>query len=101
MRGYSRGISAAIRSSRSTCTRPAACPWSTNRLARRAIDVHGVADSSALDATRDQVIRRDAQDSTVADFTEAAPGVAVIDSSDMSVEETVDAVLALLPQSMR
>lgn len=71
------------------------------RLARRAIDVHGVADSSALDATRDQVIRRDAQDSTVADFTEAAPGVAVIDSSDMSVEETVDAVLALLPQSMR
>jgi cytidylate kinase len=71
------------------------------RLQRRALDVHGVADPSALEATRDQVVRRDAQDSTVAAFTEAAPGVSVIDSSDMTVDETVDAVLALLPEGLR
>lgn len=69
----------------------------SERLARRARDVHGEADDAALAATRDQVVRRDAQDSTVAVFTEAAPGVVVIDSSDLTVEQTVDAVLALLP----
>jgi cytidylate kinase len=71
------------------------------RLARRAIDVHGVADESSVAATRDQVVRRDAQDSTVAAFTQAAPGVEVIDSSDLTVEQTVDAVLALLPEGVR
>lgn len=71
------------------------------RLARRALDVHGVADEAAVAATRDQVVRRDAQDSTVAAFVEAAPGVRVIDSSDMTVDETVDAVLALLPEGAR
>lgn len=68
------------------------------RLARRARDVHGAADADAVAATRDQVVRRDAQDSTVAAFTEAAPGVAVIDSSDLTVDETVDAVLRLVPE---
>lgn len=68
-----------------------------SRLARRARDVHGADDADAVAATRDQVVRRDAQDSTVAAFTEAAPGVAVIDSSDLTVEETVDAVLRLIP----
>lgn len=71
------------------------------RLARRALDVHGVADESAVAATRDQIVRRDAQDSTVAAFTEAAPGVSVIDSSDLTVDQTVDAVLALLPEDSR
>jgi len=71
------------------------------RLARRAMDVHGVADDDAVEATRDQVVRRDAEDSTVATFTEAAPGVTVIDSSDLTVDETVDAVLALLPAGAR
>lgn len=71
------------------------------RLARRALDVHGVADEAAVAATRDQVVRRDAQDSTVAAFVEAAPGVSVIDSSDLTVDETVDAVLALLPEGAR
>jgi cytidylate kinase len=69
----------------------------SERLARRARDVHGAADAEAVAATRDQVVRRDAQDSTVAAFTEAADGVTVIDSSDLSVEQTVDAVRALVP----
>jgi cytidylate kinase len=71
----------------------------SERLARRARDVHGEVDPAALAATRDQVVRRDAQDSTVAAFTEAAPGVSVIDSSDMTVDETVAAVLALVPSA--
>ena len=71
------------------------------RLARRAIDLHGVSDDRSVAATRDQIVRRDAQDSTVAAFTEAAPGVDVIDSSDLTVEQTVDAVLALLPEESR
>lgn len=71
------------------------------RLARRAIDLHGVSDDRSVAATRDQVVRRDAQDSTVAAFTKAAPGVEVIDSSDLTIEQTVDAVLDLLPEGSR
>jgi len=66
------------------------------RLARRALEVHGSDDDDAIAATRDHVVRRDAQDSTVATFTEAADGVTVVDSSVMSFEETVAAVLALV-----
>lgn len=66
------------------------------RLARRALEVHGTDDADAIAATRDHVVRRDAQDSTVAAFTEAADGVAVVDSSALTFEETVDAVLALV-----
>jgi cytidylate kinase len=66
------------------------------RLARRARDVHGAADEAAVAATRDQVLRRDADDSTVASFLQAANGVDVIDSSELSLDETVEAVLALV-----
>ena len=66
------------------------------RLARRALEVHGADDAAALEATRDQVLRRDADDSTVAAFREAADGVTVVDSSAMTLEQTIDAVLALV-----
>ena len=66
------------------------------RLARRALEVHGTDDAVARDRTRDHVVRRDAQDSTVVTFTEAADGVTVVDSSALSFEETVEAVLALV-----
>jgi cytidylate kinase len=66
------------------------------RVARRARDVHGAADEAAVAATRDQVLRRDAEDSTVASFLQAAPGVDVIDSSKLTLEETVEAVLDLV-----
>jgi cytidylate kinase len=66
------------------------------RLARRALEVHGTDDAVALDRTRDHVVRRDAQDSTVVTFTEAADGVTVVDSSALTFEETVEAVLALV-----
>ena len=66
------------------------------RLARRALEVHGTDDAEAIERTRDHVVRRDADDSTVATFTEAVEGVTVIDSSALTLEETVDAVLALV-----
>jgi cytidylate kinase len=58
--------------------------------------VHGRDDDAAIDATRDHVVRRDAQDATVADFLEAGEGVTVVDSSDLSFEETVNAILDLV-----
>jgi CMP/dCMP kinase len=66
------------------------------RLARRARDVHGVADDDALARTRDQVLRRDADDSTVSTFLHAAEGVVVIDSSHLSLDDTVAAVLEVI-----
>ncbi|MCR6703465.1 MAG: (d)CMP kinase [Cellulomonas sp.] len=68
------------------------------RLARRARDVHGSDDEAAVAATHDQVLRRDADDSTVAQFHVAADGVVTLDSSDLDFEETVEAVLAIVAQ---
>jgi cytidylate kinase len=64
------------------------------RLARRALEVHGSDDEAALAATRDQVLRRDADDSTVSSFHEAADGVLHLDSSALTFEQTVAAVLS-------
>jgi CMP/dCMP kinase len=66
------------------------------RLSRRALEVHGVADEVAVAATRSQVVRRDERDSTVAAFTQASDGVDVVDSSHLSLDETVRAVLDLV-----
>ena len=63
------------------------------RLARRALEVHGRDDEAALAATRDQVLRRDADDSSVAQFMQAADGVVLLDTSGLSYEQTVQAVL--------
>ncbi len=68
------------------------------RLARRALEVHGSDDEQALAATRDQVVRRDADDATVASFLEASDGVLHLDSSGLSLEQTVDAVIAVVAQ---
>lgn len=66
------------------------------RLARRALDVHGVADAAAVDRTRDEVLRRDADDSTVVEFQVAADGVVTVDSSHLDFEQTVQAVLTVV-----
>lgn len=68
------------------------------RLARRALEVHGSSDAEALAATRDQVVRRDADDATVASFLQAADGVLHMDSSGLSLEQTVDAVLGVVAE---
>ena len=63
------------------------------RLRRRSAELHGVTDDAAVEATRDQVVRRDRDDSTVSTFTEAAEGVELVDTSELSLEESVEAVL--------
>ena len=68
------------------------------RLRRRSLDVHGHASAEAVEATKDQVLRRDADDSTVMEFQVAADGVVTVDSSDLDFEQTVQAVLAVVEQ---
>lgn len=63
------------------------------RLRRRSAELHGATDPSAVEATRDQVVRRDRDDSTVSSFTEAAPGVTLVDTSELDFDESVEAVL--------
>jgi len=68
------------------------------RLERRTRELHGSVDEAGLAATRDQVVRRDRDDSTVSQFTVAADGVCTIDSSSLSLQEVVAAVLALVEE---
>ncbi len=63
------------------------------RLRRRSAELHGTDDAASVEATRDQVVRRDRDDSTVSTFTEAAEGVVLVDTSDLDFDESVEAVL--------
>lgn len=63
------------------------------RLRRRSTELHGASDAASVEATRDQVVRRDRDDSTVSSFTEAADGVTLVDTSDLGLEESIEAVL--------
>ncbi|MEP7034894.1 MAG: (d)CMP kinase [Dermatophilaceae bacterium] len=66
------------------------------RLARRAMELHGDSDHAAVNATHDQIVRRDADDSTVSQFMQAAPGVSLVDTSDLDFQESVDAVMSVV-----
>ena len=66
------------------------------RLRRRSAELHGSTDAAAVEATRDQVVRRDRDDSTVSTFTEAAPGVVLVDTSGLDFAQSVAAVLAVV-----
>lgn len=66
------------------------------RLRRRSAEVHGTSDEDAIAATRDQVLRRDRDDSMVSQFTVAADGVVTVDTSDLDFDESVEAVLAVV-----
>ncbi|GGL23568.1 (d)CMP kinase [Phycicoccus endophyticus] len=68
------------------------------RLRRRSAELHGSADAAAVEATRDQVVRRDRDDSTVSAFTRAADGVALVDTSELGLEESIAAVLDVVAQ---
>lgn len=67
-----------------------------DRLARRAVERHGAADEQAIEATRDEVIRRDAQDSTVSEFMSAHEGVVTLDNSGFAPDETFAAAVAIV-----
>lgn len=64
------------------------------RVARRQAELGGTVDTA--DVT-DQVIRRDADDSTVAQFHAAAPGVVVVDSTHLDLSQVVEAICELVP----
>ncbi len=66
------------------------------RLRRRSAELHGTVDAAAVEATRDQVVRRDRDDSTVSTFTEAAEGVVLLDTSELDFDESVEAVLDVI-----
>jgi cytidylate kinase len=66
------------------------------RLARRAREIHGNADPDSLASTRDQVLRRDADDSTVVQFHRAADGVVTLDSSALDLDGTIAAVIDII-----
>ena len=63
------------------------------RLRRRSKELQGHAADHAVEATRDQIVRRDADDSTVSDFMEAAEGVTLVDTSDLDFDQSVQALL--------
>jgi cytidylate kinase len=69
------------------------------RLSRRAKELHGEAGDAAVSATRDQIVRRDQDDSTVSQFMLPAPGVTALDTSDLNFEQSVEAVLAVVATS--
>jgi cytidylate kinase len=63
------------------------------RLRRRGIQLGGTQNAEQLAA---QVTQRDAKDSTVVNFTQAADGVVTLDSSDLDFAGTVDAALVIV-----
>jgi len=63
------------------------------RLRRRGIQLGGSQNAEQLAA---QVTARDAKDSTVVNFTQAADGVVTLDSSHLDFDETVDAALGIV-----
>jgi len=63
------------------------------RMARREAQEGGTLSEAQL---RDQVVRRDRDDATVSQFEAPAPGVTLIDSTYMTLEEVADAVIALV-----
>jgi CMP/dCMP kinase len=67
------------------------------RVARRAKELHGMVDDQTVADTSDEVLRRDDEDSSVVEFRRAADGVVVIDTSALSFEDVVDAVVDLVP----
>ncbi len=62
------------------------------RIARRSAELSTV----STEATAQQLASRDAQDSRVVDFMNAAEGVTTLDSTDLDFEQTVDALITIV-----
>ncbi|MGF2947644.1 (d)CMP kinase [Microbacterium alcoholitolerans] len=65
------------------------------RAARRAGELAGENAAAVAEALH----KRDASDSSVVDFLNAAPGVDVVDSTELDFAQTIDAVLAVIDRS--
>ena len=70
------------------------------RLARRAADLEATGKDIDAAALRDQVVRRDQDDSAVSQFLTAPEGVTLVDTSDMDLPETVEHVIALIESEL-
>lgn len=64
------------------------------RMARRGAQLQGAASQADL---ADQVLRRDRDDATVSEFATPAPGVTLIDSTHLDLEQVIDAIVGLVP----
>lgn len=71
------------------------------RLRRRARQLHGAAGDDRTEEMRDEVVRRDRDDATVAAFLQPAKGVTLVDTSDLDFEQSVQAVLHLVAAAGR
>jgi cytidylate kinase len=67
------------------------------RLARRGAEL--AAGSVTAEQLRDQIVRRDADDSTVSEFQVASDGAVTIDSTDLSLEEVIDVITRLAKEA--
>ncbi|MDO4254879.1 MAG: (d)CMP kinase [Kocuria sp.] len=67
------------------------------RMSRRSAQLGGNHDAATL---RAQVVGRDVQDSTVVNFSTAADGVITLDNSELTLEQTVQAVLDIVVRSV-
>ena len=65
------------------------------RAARRAGELAGENAAAVAEALH----KRDASDSSVVDFLNAAPGVEVVDSTELDFAQTIDAVLTVIDRS--
>lgn len=65
------------------------------RLARRSKEL-----SSTVEATRSQIVDRDKADSTVSQFMTAADGVRLVDTSDLTFEQSLAAVLQIVQEAI-
>jgi cytidylate kinase len=65
------------------------------RMGRRSAELAG----ESAEATANALSARDAQDSRVVDFMNAADGVTTIDSTDLDFEQTIAAVVSLVRSS--
>ncbi len=67
------------------------------RLRRRVLEIYGDTSPEHLQAEKERVYERDAKDSRVTSFLTPAEGVTLIDSSNLSIEQVVEAVKELIP----
>ena len=68
------------------------------RMARRGAEL--AAGSVTAAELRDQIVRRDADDSTVSEFQVASDGAVTIDSTDLSLEEVIDVISRLAKETV-
>lgn len=69
------------------------------RIARRSKELHGSADAAAVQATRSQIVDRDAKDAQTTSFLTAADGVHTLDTTDIDFEQSVAAVMGLVEKA--